>query len=57
MRGDILKARVNTFIGSLLLASVAFAVSLILLKAANGENPLEKAFSERYGMLTLELDK
>ena len=57
MKGDILKARVNTFIGTLLLGSVALAASLIIWKVAHDENPLEKAFIERYGMLTYELDK
>ena len=57
MKGDILKARVNTFIGTLLLGSVALAAALIIWKVGHGENPLEKAFDKRYGMLTAELDK
>lgn len=41
-----LKARVSTWLGSLLLASVAGTAALIIWQAATGENAIVSAFSK-----------
>ncbi len=45
IRGSIWKSNVNTFLGTLLLATFALWASLVMWRAAFGENPLANAFS------------
>jgi hypothetical protein len=56
MKGELLTARVNTFIGTLLLLSVTLALCLVVWQAAHGNNPLEEAFVKRLSALSVELD-
>lgn len=56
MKGELLTARVNTFIGTLLLLSVTLALSLVVWQAAHGKNPLEETLVKRLGAVSAELD-
>lgn len=42
----MLRAKVNTWLGSLLIASVALWAGLLMWEAATGENALIQAFSK-----------
>ena len=44
MKGEILTARVNSFIGCLFVGSFALGAGLIIWNVAHNENPLEQAF-------------
>lgn len=43
---NTLKAKVNTWLGTMLLASVAFAAGLTIWHAATGENLIVQAFTK-----------
>jgi hypothetical protein len=43
----VLKARVNTFLGTLLLCSVTLGASLMIWETATGTNPVVKAIEKK----------
>lgn len=57
MKGDILKARVNSFIGILFLGSAALYAGVIIWQTAFDENPLVNVFEKYTLARDAELDK
>ena len=55
MKGEILKARINSFIGILFVGSFALWASVIIWQAAFDENPLVNAFM-KYSVASETLD-
>lgn len=55
MKGDILKARINSFVGILFVGSFALLAGIIIWQVAFNENPLVQAF-EKYTFVQAELD-
>jgi hypothetical protein len=55
MKGDILKARVNSTIGVLFVGSFALLASVIIWESSFDYNPLAKAFEQHYAPVFQEL--
>lgn len=51
---NLLRERVNTFLGSLLIGVVALWAGMTIWQTANGTNPIAKAFINAYERTNIE---
>lgn len=57
LKGEILKSRVNSFVGILFVGSAALYASLLIWQSAHGYNPLTQVFEEHFVSIQQALDR